>query len=108
MISILAYHLQEQAYGGLHTTIGLFLLVGLQDPDDQVAAQLSVSGFGEQFLPQSPQFGLRQARQFLDFGADFCGHANYPVRMTLPLCKHWKSSETETIAAARFRLSPRN
>ena len=30
-------------------------------------------------------------------GADLWGHASSPVRMTLPLYRCWKSSETETI-----------
>lgn len=61
---------------------------------------------GEQFLPQSQEFGPLQARQFLDFGADFGSHVSSPVRMTLPLYGRGKSTETEMLTEMWAGFAP--
>lgn len=45
--------LQPFAGGGFQAAVGLLLYPVRQDRDHQVAAQSLVSGFGEQFLPES-------------------------------------------------------
>src|SRR5271165_6227301 len=90
--------LQAFARGGPQAAVCPLLQAVSQDRDHQVAAKSWVRRLGEQFLPQRPQFMTLDAREFLDFGADFRGHASSPVRMTLPLYERWKSSETKAVA----------